>query len=138
MRQFHCTSINQTRPMFELTGALWMYVKVLLLTGKKVVIEVKLDTRNTQQNALLHAILNQIAKTKEWAGAKRNVDDWKRLTMAAWLRARGENVEMLPAIDGQGIDVVWSKTSNLSKADFAEYVDWIYAWCAMNDVEIKE
>lgn len=84
--------------------------------------------RNTDQNAMLHALLGDIAERVEWAGRKRDPECWKRLMTAAWLRARGESVEVLPAIDGHGIDVVFRRTSQLTKAECAELITFVQAW----------
>lgn len=90
--------------------------------------------RNSEQNALLHALLTEIAGAVEWAGQKRDVETWKRLCTAAWLRAQGESVEVLPAIDGHGIDVVFRRTSNLTKAQCASLIDFVTAWAAEQGV----
>lgn len=71
-----------------------------LIAGAEMEITVKRATRNTKQNALLHAMLTDIAMQHEWAGKLRDVECWKRLLTAAWLRTRGEPLEMLPAVDG--------------------------------------
>jgi len=89
-------------------------------------------TRSGDQNALLHALLTEISGTHEWAGAKRSVETWKRLLVAAWLRVRGESVEVLPALDGHGIDVVFRRTSELTRAECSELVEFIHSWVAMN------
>ena len=47
---------------------------------------------------------------------------------AAWLRARGESVEILPALDGHGVDVVFRHTSELTVAECVELSDFILAW----------
>lgn len=108
----------------------WMQAKALLMAGHKLRLTVKPETRNDAQNALLHAILSDVSKTTEWAGQKRDIETWKRLLVAAWLRARGESVEVLPALDGHGVDVVFRRTSKLSKAECAELIDFIEAWRA--------
>jgi len=63
---------------------------------------------------------------------------WKRLLTAAWCRARNEHIEMLPALDGHGVDIVFRRTSQLSRAECAELCDYIGAWCAANGVKLKE
>lgn len=73
--------------------AMWETVKGELLQGRKHVVELKPATRSNEQNALLHAHLSEIARTHDWAGSKRDIDTWKRLLTAAWLRARGESVD---------------------------------------------
>jgi hypothetical protein len=86
--------------------------------------------RTLDQNAKLHAELQEIAETVEWAGKKRDVETWKRLLTAAWLRARGEPIELLPAIDGAGVDVVFRSTSTLTVQEMNELIEFICAWRA--------
>jgi hypothetical protein len=123
----HLYSPTQARQPFEQA---WMLAKSLLMAGHRLTLEVRPETRNGEQNALLHATLTEIAKTREWAGRKRDVETWKRLLVAAWLRARGESVEVLPALDGHGVDVVFRRTSGLTKGECAELIDFIEAWRA--------
>lgn len=94
------------------------------------VVQVRPPTRNLEQNAILHALLSDIAGRVPWAGKLRDAETWKRLCTAAWLRARGESVEVLPAIDGHGIDVVFRRTSKLTKAECSELVEFVHAWAA--------
>lgn len=108
----------------------WHHVKPLLMAGHRLTLEVKPETRGSEQNALLHAALTEVAATTEWAGKKRDVEVWKRLLTAAWLRARGESVELLPALDGHGVDVVFRRTSKLTIAECTELIDYIEAWRA--------
>lgn len=97
-----------------------------------LVVTFKEATRNLEQNALLHALLTDVAAKHEWAGSKRGIETWKRLLTAAWLRARGESIELLPALDGHGVDVVFRRTSSLTKAECSELVEFIHAWTAMH------
>lgn len=96
--------------------------------GHRWVLSLKPQKRNLAQNALLHARLTEIAAKHEWAGQKWDVEVWKRLLTAAWLRARGEAVAVLPALDGHGVDVVFRRTSHLTKGECAELIDFIDAW----------
>ena len=90
--------------------------------------------RNGEQNALLHALIGEIAATQEWAGKKRDAEVWKRLLVAAWCRMRGESMEILPALDGHGVDIVPARTSGLSKSECADLITYIQAWQAENEV----
>ena len=116
------------------------YIKPLLSrTGAPpMVLEVRPQTRSDAQNKLLHAMLGDIARQVEWAGKKRDTDTWKRLLTAAWLRARGESVELLPAIDGHGVDVVFRRTSKLTRAECSELCEFIMAWCSEHDVALRD
>lgn len=106
----------------------WSIIKPLLMSGRVLALDVRSETRSTAQNRLLHARFNDIAKQIEWVGKRRDVDTWKRLLTAAWLRARGESVELLPAVDGHGVDVVFRRTSTLTTAECAELSDYVMAW----------
>lgn len=85
---------------------------------------------------MLHSLIQQISQTIEWVGTKRSVETWKRLLTAGWLRARGEPVEMLPAIDGHGVDIVFRKTSELTVGEMTELLEYIQAWAIEQGIEI--
>lgn len=117
----------------------WAHAKGWLLAGgQRLVLEIKPETRSDKQNRLLHAMLGDIAAQVEWAGAKRDAEVWKRLLVAAWCRARREQVELLPALDGHGVDIVFRRTSQLTRGECAELCDFIGAWCAEHGVELRE
>jgi len=99
-------------------------------------VEIKPKTRTLEQNALLHALLQRITNSVDWSGKKRDIDTWKRLLTAAWLRARGEPIELLPALDGHGVDIVFRRTSNLTVNEMIELVDFIQAWAIGQGIEL--
>lgn len=99
-------------------------------------VEVKSTKRTLEQNSKLHALLTDIAVTVEWAGQRRDVETWKRLLTAAWCRARGEPIEMLPALDGNGVDIVFRRTSELTKNEMIELIEYIMAWAIDHDIKI--
>lgn len=106
----------------------------IMSAGDNQRVEIKERTRSLDQNAKLHALLNEIARSIEWAGAYRSVDTWKRLLTAAWLRSNNEHVEILPAIDGHGVDIVFTKTSSLSVTKMIDLIEFIQAWHAEHEV----
>ena len=115
----------------------WHHAKGwLMASDTRLTLEIRPEKRSDAQNRLLHACLSEISKQVEWAGAKRDVDTWKRLLTAAWLRARGEPIEMLPALDGHGVDIVFRRTSQLTKAECAELSEFVMAWAAERDIVI--
>lgn len=117
-----------------LTHHVWPRIKERLMAGHRMVVEVKQEKRSLAENAMLHALLGQIAQQKEWAGKKRDVETWKRLLTAAWMRARGEHIEMLPALDGHGVDIVFRRTSQLTRSECAELIEFVLAWAAEHGV----
>ena len=92
-----------------ITTIVWPHVKNCLMSGHRMVIEVKQEKRSLSENALLHSLLGEIAAQLQWAGKKLDAEAWKRLLTAAWCRARNEHIEMLPALDGHGVDIVFRR-----------------------------
>lgn len=82
---------------------------------------------------MLHALIGEIAQTEQWAGKHRDAEVWKRLLVASWCRARGEPIEILPALDGVGVDILPARTSRLSKAECADLIEFVLAWQARAD-----
>lgn len=130
-----------TMPMFneqqghQAVQTVWRQAKALLSAGHRLTLELRPEKRSDAENRLLHLMLTYISKHQEWAGKKRDVDTWKRLLIAAWCRATGEPVELLPALDGMGVDIVFRRSSNLSRKECAELIQFVYAWGAQNDVK---
>ncbi|MPT24524.1 MAG: NinB family protein [Starkeya sp.] len=102
--------------------------------GKPKVIVIKDQDRSSEQNKKLHACLSDIAKQVEHAGKKWDVLIWKRLLTAAWLRESGEQPQLIPAVDSNGFDVVYERTSQLSVKQCASLLEWIQAFGAEHQV----
>jgi hypothetical protein len=88
--------------------------------------------RSGDQNAKLHALIDDIAQAVEWAGRKWPAEVWKRLLVSAWCRTHGSAVLIVPALDGQGVDMVPTRTSTLNKAECSELLEFVQAWAAEN------
>lgn len=86
------------------------------------------EKRTSSENALLHVVLTELAAQAVWHGQKLPMEVWKRLCVAAWLREEGEKPMLVPALDGHGFDVIFEKTSKLSKKQCARLIDWIYSF----------
>lgn len=100
-----------------------------------MVVTVAEQTRNSAINAALHAKLSEIAAAREWAGKRWDVETWKRLLTAAWGRATGQAVVMLPALDGAGVDIVFRRTSELTQAECRDLLSFVEAWEAQTEGE---
>lgn len=127
----HTTTLTNPQTAHETLARLWTWLKPRLLAGNAYTLSIEEPRRNNSQNALLHATLTDIAARREWAGRKWEAEVWKRLLTAAWMRAQGEQVVVVPALDGHGVDVVFQRTSKLSKSQMAELIDFVQAWESM-------
>ena len=86
--------------------------------------------RGLDINAALHATLGDIAERVTWGGKRWSIDAWKRLMVAAWSRAEGKSLQMAPAIDGTGVDVIYSPTSEMTQKQVRDLLGYIDAWKA--------
>lgn len=97
-----------------------------------------LRERTVEKNAHLHAVLGQIAKQRQWAGQWLDIEAWKRLMVSAFERANGRSAEFYPALDGQGFDVVYRRTSHMAQEEIRELIHYAEAWAIDNGVELQE
>lgn len=111
------------------------WLKPRLMAGRRIALTIGEPTRTDDQNAKLHAMLSDVAKQAEWAGNKRGITVWKRLMVASWLRAENEAVQILPALDGHGVDIIFEPTSKMSKKQVSSLLEYVYAWGAHNNIE---
>lgn len=117
---------------------------LILQTPSGHYVTIEAPRRSLDQNAAIHAKLTDIAEQLAWPpppanhGLKFSVTVWKRLTMAAWLREEGETPQLVPALDGNGFDIIYEHTSKLSVAQAGRFLEWISAFGAQNGVEFKE
>jgi hypothetical protein len=97
-----------------------------------------LRERSVEKNAHLHAVLSEIAKQKQWAGQWLDIEAWKRLIVAAYERTQGRSAEIYPALDGQGFDVVYRRTSRMAQDEIREVIMFAESWAIDNGVRLKE
>jgi hypothetical protein len=93
------------------------------------VVTIKAPTRTLEQNALLHAILSEIAGKEEYLGKPRSVDFWKGLFVSGWEIATGKKPQIVPGLEGEFINIRQS-TTTMSKRQLTELVEYIEAWCS--------
>ena len=85
--------------------------------------------RTLLQNRLLWACITDVANQVEWNGQRMSRDDWKNLFMGSW---RGQTP--IPGING-GIVYLGGGSSKLTKQQFSEVIEMIWAFGAEHGVE---
>jgi NinB protein len=93
-------------------------------------IEFKEEKRSTEQNDLMWAALTDVAAQATHAGKKWTTDEWKAIFMSAC----GNEVRFIPALDGHSFIPWGHRSSDLSKHEMSELIDFIHAWGAQNGV----
>jgi hypothetical protein len=97
-------------------------------------IDFKGPQRNVDQNAKLWAALTDIATQKMHAGRRYTPNQWKVL----FLHACGREIQFLPALDNSTFLPYGQSSSDLSKEEFSELLDFIGQWGAENGVVWSE
>jgi hypothetical protein len=101
-------------------------------TGTRV--EFKAIKRSLAQNDRMWAMLTDVARQKEHAGRKYTADQWKVLFM----HALGRETKFLLSLDEKTFVPYGHRSSDLSKAEMSELIEFIAAWGAQNGVHFHD
>lgn len=134
----HTTTLYEPAQAHQTLERLWAWAKPRLLAGHRLSLTVGDEKRNSDQNRKLHATIAEIARQAKWAGKRWDAEVWKRLLIAAWCRTRNEAPIIVPALDGHGIDAVYRRSSELTKADCSDLLEYVISWAAQNGVECAQ
>ncbi|MBP9756729.1 MAG: recombination protein NinB [Phenylobacterium sp.] len=99
-------------------------------------VEITPPGRTLPQNARLHAMITDVARQVEWAGAKRNVEAWKDIFTAA-LRSANHGLDVVPGING-GFVLLGMHTSRMTKAELGDLMTLVEAFGAEHGVEFTD
>lgn len=97
-------------------------------------VEFKAAKRSLAQNDRLWAMLTDIAAQKEHGGRKYTPDQWKALFM----HACGREMQFVPTLDGTSFMPLGYRSSELSKAEMSELIEFMAAWGAENGVTFHD
>lgn len=100
------------------------------------VVEISPPARTLPQNSRLHAMITDISRQVEWAGAKRNVEAWKDIFTAA-LRSANHGLDVVPGING-GFVLLGMHTSRMTKAELGDLMTLVEAFGAEHGVEFHD
>lgn len=109
----------------------WTHCKPWLIAGHKLVLEVRKDTRSSEQNRRLWSLLTDLAQQVNWHGNKLTADEWKCVMSASLKRQK-----VVPGLDG-GFVVLGQSTSKMTRAEMAELQELIEAFGAQQGVSFK-
>lgn len=97
-------------------------------------VEFKAHKRSTDQNSKMWAMLTEVAEQATHMGQRYTPDQWKILFMYAC----GREVQFLPGLDGKTFLPWGQSTSNLSKEEMTDLIEFIFAWGAENDITFRD
>lgn len=110
----------------------WQRIKPLLLAGHRLTLEVRKETRSSEQNRLLWARLGEVAEQVDWHGNRLTAEEWKDVFTAGLKRQRA-----VPGIDG-GFVVLGTSTSKMTKDEMTQLLELIAAFGAEHAVNFSE
>jgi len=93
-------------------------------------VDFKGPKRTLDQNARFWAMLTDVASQVEHCGRSYTPDAWKVL----FLHAIGREVQFLPALDGTTFIPFGQSSSDLSKAEMSDLMEFIASWGAERGV----
>lgn len=100
-----------------------------------LMVQIKPRTRSLDQNAMFHALCNDIAKAgMPWAGKQRTASEWKVLLVSGHAIATNHKAEVVPGLEGEFINLRES-TAKMSKARASSLMEYALAFCAENGIE---
>jgi hypothetical protein len=97
------------------------------------IVKISGQTRNLEQNALLWPLLQEVSRQVIWYGQKLSDEDWKDIFSASLKRSK-----VVPGLEAGSFVVCGQSTSNMSKRDFSELLELIFAFGAEHNVKFKE
>lgn len=97
-------------------------------------VELKAAKRSLPQNDRMWAMLSDIATQMEHAGRKYTPDQWKVIFMAAC----GREVQFIPGLDGKTFIPWGQSSSDLSKQEMTDLIEFMLSWGAENGVAFHD
>jgi hypothetical protein len=132
-------TLRNSQQGVEQMRQLWEKMKPALESGKSLTVEVQLESRSVDQNALIHSIIHQISSQARHHGSNWDTESWKRLLVDAYTKEHGQYTgQVIPNLTGDGIVQLGLQTRKFTKAQASEFSEWLMAWCAENGVTIHE
>jgi len=123
-----------TRYVFTLPHDRAKVLAAIQSAPKGARVEIKGARRSNDQNSLMWSLLTQVSVARLHHGQKYTPDQWKCIFMSAM----GQEMQFAPALDGKGFLAIGHKSSDLSKEEMTDLIEFIFAWAAENTIELRE
>jgi len=107
-------------------------IEAVRLAGDGYVVTVQEPKRSLAQNALMWALLTDLAEQVNWHGSKLTTENWKDVCTAALKRQ-----DVVPGIEG-GFVVLGTSTSKMTKLEMNELIEFIYHFGSTKGVQFSE
>ena len=127
---------NRVQAWELIKGQLFPFLAGVMQGGAVWVLSLAPETRSQAQNRLMWPLLTAFSKQMQWPVNGQMVhmtpDDWKDVLTAAF---RGESVRLAMGLDG-GVVMLGQRTSKFTKAEFSEWIEFLYSTAAIRGVAL--
>lgn len=101
------------------------------------VVTVAEPTRTSEQNAMLHALLSDMAKSSHtFAGKRRSLEEWKMLVVSGHAVATKRAGEVIPGIEGEFV-AIRESTATMSVSRASSLIEYVLAYCISNGIPLN-
>jgi len=97
-------------------------------------VEVREPKRGLEQNSAMWAHLSDISEQTTHQGRKYDAETWKSI----FLNALGQEMRFVPTLDGKSVFPLGMRSSELSKREMSELIEFIIAWGVQNGVKFHD
>lgn len=127
---------NRVQAWKVIKNCLFPMLATVLQGGRVWVLSLVPETRTQAQNRLMWPLLTCFSKQLQWPINGQMVhmepEDWKDVLTAAF---RSESVRLAMGLNG-GVVMLGQRTSKFGKAEFSEWIEFLYATAAQRDVRL--
>jgi len=127
---------NRAQAWAAIKGQVFPFLAQVLQGGRRWLLTIRPETRSEAQNRLMWPILSAFSQQLLWPVNGRMVTmephEWKDVLTAAWGK---EAVRLAMGLDG-GVVMLGKRTSRFTKAQFSEFVEFLYATAADREVAV--
>ena len=112
--------------------------EALRLAPADYVVTLAPRTRSNDQNAMFHAICDDIAKSGHlFAGKPRTAEVWKVLLISGHAAATGDGNEVVPGLEGEFVNIRES-SARMSVRRAKSLIDYVLAYCDTQGIALPE
>lgn len=97
-------------------------------------VEFKETKRSLPQNDRMWAMLTDVSRQATHSGRKFTPNEWKVLFMAAC----GRELQMAPSLIGNELIPLGYHSSELTKAEMTDLIEFMFAWGAENGIQFQD
>lgn len=127
---------NKPQAWAAIKAQVFPFLASVLQGGHRWILTLKPETRSQAQNRLMWPILSEFSRQLEWPVdgrlTKMEADEWKDVLTAAF---RGESVRLAMGLNG-GVVLLGQRTSKFTKAQFSEWIEFLYSVAADRGVKL--